>query len=271
MVPQRSPNTHGGSGSVRLRGRDLTRMTRAMQKDGLKSVDFTVSGSARSRQKAARTRCRTPCISAPTTRTPTAETTSPYGVPSKRNSTGRSRSRHAGSSPPTRNSGLDARCKQSANGRPHHTWIRNPHRQPQSCCEPKYGTNRFYSSDIQMRDSKVALPSTLLADTPACCPTGTVSASARSRLTQEGFIMFNNGKSPANPYAADNVKVLSDGNFRVGKTVRKRSTRHPCPLPAGLVAATESFTATTRPGFRQLTAMTSIAACPCPAVKARHS
>lgn len=47
MVPRRSPNTHGGSGSVRLRGRDLTRMTRAMQKDGLKSVDFTVSGGTK--------------------------------------------------------------------------------------------------------------------------------------------------------------------------------------------------------------------------------
>ena len=29
--------------------------------------------------------------------------------------------------------------------------------------------------------------------------------------------MFNNGKSPANRITADNVKVLSDGNFRVRK------------------------------------------------------
>ena len=64
----------------------------------------------------------------------------------------------------------------------------------------------------------------------------------------EGFAsMFNNGKSPANRITADNVKVLSDGNFRVRKNGRESFYAHPCPLPAGLVAATENFTATTRP------------------------
>ena len=38
----------------------------------------------------------------------------------------------------------------------------------------------------------------------------------------EGFAsMFNNGKSPANRITADNVKVLSDGNFRVRKNGRE--------------------------------------------------
>ena len=88
----------------------------------------------------------------------------------------------------------------------------------------KYGTNRFYSSDIQMRDGKEGVAFAI--NTPGgharMLSTGTVSASAREPADAEGFAsMFNNGKSPANRITADNVKVLSDGNFRVRKNGRE--------------------------------------------------
>lgn len=41
---RRSPNSHGGTGSVKLAGSDITRMTRAMQEEGITSVAFTISG-----------------------------------------------------------------------------------------------------------------------------------------------------------------------------------------------------------------------------------
>lgn len=44
MRKLRSPNTHGGGGSVKLTGSDVTRMSRAMQQDGLDRVDMTISG-----------------------------------------------------------------------------------------------------------------------------------------------------------------------------------------------------------------------------------
>lgn len=40
---RRSPNTHGGSPSVRLRGTDVTRMSRSMQDEGLEHVRFSIS------------------------------------------------------------------------------------------------------------------------------------------------------------------------------------------------------------------------------------
>ena len=40
----KSPNSHGGSGTVMLRGGDVTRMTRAMQREGLDDVTFSISG-----------------------------------------------------------------------------------------------------------------------------------------------------------------------------------------------------------------------------------
>ena len=45
--PRRSPNTHGGSPSVRLRGTDVTRMSRSMQDEGLGHVRFSISDGTR--------------------------------------------------------------------------------------------------------------------------------------------------------------------------------------------------------------------------------
>lgn len=44
---RRSPNTHGGSPSVRLRGTDVTRMSRSMQDEGLEHVKFSISHGTR--------------------------------------------------------------------------------------------------------------------------------------------------------------------------------------------------------------------------------
>jgi hypothetical protein len=41
---RRSPNTHGGSPSVRLKAGDVTRMTRSMQDEKLEHVDFAIKG-----------------------------------------------------------------------------------------------------------------------------------------------------------------------------------------------------------------------------------
>lgn len=43
VVPRNSPNTHGGSSTVKLTAKDITRMTRAMQQEGLTNVQFTIS------------------------------------------------------------------------------------------------------------------------------------------------------------------------------------------------------------------------------------
>ena len=47
MKLRRSPNTHGGSPSVRLRGTDVTRMSRSMQDEGLEHVKFAISQGTR--------------------------------------------------------------------------------------------------------------------------------------------------------------------------------------------------------------------------------
>lgn len=44
ITMRRSPNSHGGSGTVKLAGSDVTRMTRAMQDEGMNEVSFTISG-----------------------------------------------------------------------------------------------------------------------------------------------------------------------------------------------------------------------------------
>lgn len=122
------------------------------------------------------------------------------------------------------------------------------HRRPRNCCGPSMGRIGSAAATSRCATAKrVAFCRQHSGGHARMLSNETVSASARSRPTRGLASMFNNGKSPANRITADNVKVLSDGNFRVRKTVRKRSTRHPCPLTRGTRSATENFAATTRP------------------------
>ena len=47
IVKRRSPNTHGGSPSVLLHGAEVTRMTRAMQSEGIDEVQFAISSGSK--------------------------------------------------------------------------------------------------------------------------------------------------------------------------------------------------------------------------------
>lgn len=84
----------------------------------------------------------------------------------------------------------------------------------------KYGSNKFYSSAIQMRDGKGGVAFSVV--TPGghvrMLSNGNGVCIGKEPADAEGFAsMFNSGKSSANRIIADNVKVLSDGNFRVRK------------------------------------------------------
>lgn len=52
LVKRRSPNTHGGSNAVMLDGDDVTRMSRAMEREGLTDVDVTISQGTTPRRNA---------------------------------------------------------------------------------------------------------------------------------------------------------------------------------------------------------------------------
>ena len=220
MVPQRSPNTHGGSGSVRLRGRDLTRMTRAMQKDGLKSVDFTVSGGTKVSTKSGK-----PLQNALHFRTDymnphSGDDITVWGsIEAKQYGTQPVKARREFT---TNEEFQDyTRKVQAVRERAAAPYV-DP-QSPQAAAKllrAKYGTNRFYSSDIQMRDGKEGVA--FAVNTPGgharMLSNGNGVCIGKEPADAEGFAsMFNNGKSPANRITADNVKVLSDGNFRVRK------------------------------------------------------
>lgn len=220
MVPQRSPNTHGGSGSVRLRGRDLTRMTRAMQKDGLKSVDFTVSGGTKVSAKSGKPLQNALHFRADYMNPHSGDDITVWGsIEAKQYGTQPVKARREFT---TNEEFQDyTRKVQAVRERAAAPYV-DP-QSPQAAAKllrAKYGTNRFYSSDIQMRDGKEGVA--FAVNTPGgharMLSNGNGVCIGKEPADAEGFAsMFNNGKSPANRITADNVKVLSDGNFRVRK------------------------------------------------------
>lgn len=199
-------------------------MTRAMQKDGLKSVDFTVSGGTKVSAKSGKPLQNALHFRADYMNPHSGDDITVWGsIEAKQYGTQPVKARREFT---TNEEFQDyTRKVQAVRERAAAPYV-DP-QSPQAAAKllrAKYGTNRFYSSDIQMRDGKEGVA--FAVNTPGgharMLSNGNGVCIGKEPADAEGFAsMFNNGKSPANRITADNVKVLSDGNFRVRKNGRE--------------------------------------------------
>ena len=219
-------------------------MTRAMQKDGLKSVDFTVSGGTKVSAKSGKPLQNALHFRADYMNPHSGDDITVWGsIEAKQYGTQPVKARREFT---TNEEFQDyTRKVQAVRERAAAPYV-DP-QSPQAAAKllrAKYGTNRFYSSDIQMRDGKEGVAFAI--NTPGgharMLSNGNGVCIGKEPADAEGFAsMFNNGKSPANRITADNVKSCRMVISASGRTAVSRSTLHPCPLPAGLVAATENL------------------------------
>ena len=133
---------------------DLTRMTRAMQKDGLKSVDFTVSGGTKVSAKSGKPLQNALHFRADYMNPHSGDDITVWGsIEAKQYGTQPVKARREFT---TNEEFQDyTRKVQAVRERAAAPYV-DP-QSPQAAAKllrAKYGTNRFYSSDIQMRDGK---------------------------------------------------------------------------------------------------------------------
>lgn len=220
FVRRRSPNTHGGTGSVKLRGRDLTRMTRSMQKEGLESVDFTVSGGTSTSPKTGKPLQNALHFRSDYTNENSGDDITMWGsIESMQHGVQPEKAHRAFASQQEYD---DYRRKTQVVRERAAARYLNP-KTPEDAAKllrTRYGANKYFSSDIQMRDGKdgVAFAVTSPGGHTRMLSDANGNYLGKEAADAEGFAaMYNNGKASANRVTADNVKLLSDGNFRVRK------------------------------------------------------
>lgn len=217
MKKRRSPNTHGGGGSVKLRGRDLTRMSRSMQQDGIKDIDMTVAGGTNTNkdgkplQNALHVRkfYRNPTSGDYATVWGTIETVN-----------------HGYEKQPARSAFSTMAEYKAYEGRTRKVRERaaakytNPHDRESAAklMRAKYGSNRYFASDIEMAtkkgDAAFSIRSADGHTRTLCDGSGTIIG-REARDTQGFTDLFNQGKSPANRIEPSQVKRTDKGRYEV--------------------------------------------------------
>ena len=214
FVATRSPNTHGGSGTVRLRGSDVTRMSRAMQKDGLDSVNFTISGGTKVSEKTGKPLQNALHVRQSYRNEYSHDDVTVWGsIEAKQYGAEPIKSRRQFNDEQGYRKYMDGVREVRNRAASKYTNPPNPETAAK-LLRVKYGTNRYYSSDIEMRENGFAVKSadghtSKISNSEGVC----VGMEARD---EEGFAtIFNWGKSDANRVEVSNVKRLADGNYRV--------------------------------------------------------